>query len=33
VKATTDTAAGDLSYSDFGTWGSENIIGGAYYSF
>jgi len=33
VKATTDTATGDESYSDFGTWGSENIIGGAYYSF
>jgi len=33
VNATTDTAAGDVSYSDFGTWGSENIIGGAYYSF
>jgi hypothetical protein len=33
VKANTDTSGGDLSYSDFGTWGSENIIGGAYYSF
>lgn len=33
VKATTDTAGGDMTYSDFGTWGSENIIGGAYYSF
>jgi hypothetical protein len=33
ISAKTDTDAGDMSYSDFGTWGSENIIGGAYYSF
>ncbi len=33
VSANTDTATGDMSFSDFGTWGSENIIGGAYYSF
>lgn len=33
VSATTDYEAGDAKYSDFGTWGSENILGGAYYSF
>ena len=33
VSATTDNNGVDEKYSDFGVWGSDNVLGGAYYSF
>ncbi len=33
MSATTDNDGNDLKYTDFGVWGSEQILGGAYYSF
>ena len=33
TSANTDYSAGEQSFSDFSTWGSDNVLGGAYYSF